>query len=284
LGGKNIQFMPNHIRNRLAISGDIGTINALVSQFSTFYPETQHEAYDGSKTYEKVGEKHAFGWLQSDGTFTVRDKDGKNVTHPTILEGYAPHMNAEWTQFPDFNKVFPRPEDLNITSDGLVMFIENQFSRHRTMGDFIAAIEKSQLESVENLAKAIVNLKKYGFATWYEWSVSNWGTKWNSYSCVKIGENVWQFDTAWCGVLRIVEAISKAFPDLEITYETSDEDCSSQCAIYNFKDGLKSETKYESGSKEAYEHYFKLHGNAYRWEFVDGEYRYKDEEPETAEA
>lgn len=37
-------------------------------------------------------------------------------------------------------------------------------------------------------------------ANWYDWSLANWGTKWNAYDCSNgnDGEAAWiQFDTAW---------------------------------------------------------------------------------------
>ena len=47
------------------------------------------------------------------------------------------------------------------------------------------------------------NLEKYGFASWYEWKVSNWGTKWevDSVDEVEIAEGATSvtvyFDSAW---------------------------------------------------------------------------------------
>lgn len=36
--------------------------------------------------------------------------------------------------------------------------------------------------------QAFENLEKYGCATWYDWCVQNWGTKWNACNCALSGE------------------------------------------------------------------------------------------------
>lgn len=48
------------------------------------------------------------------------------------------------------------------------------------------------------------NQEKYGYPSWYEWSIDNWGTKWDteieedSYSLSEDGKTVsMSFDTAW---------------------------------------------------------------------------------------
>ena len=124
----------------------------------------------------------------------------------------------------DFAKVVPQADDLNITSDGLVMMLENQFSRHATMSKLIERIEKADLETVENFAKGVVNLKKYGHASWYNWNTSNWGTKWNGYDQTDIGPNSFKFDTAWNHPTPIFEALIEKYPKLEFEVKYADED------------------------------------------------------------
>lgn len=52
---------------------------------------------------------------------------------------------------------------------------------------------------------------KYGENNWYDWSVKNWGTKWNAYSFKLISRNDnavhIQFDTAWAPPTPIFEKL-----------------------------------------------------------------------------
>ena len=72
----------------------------------------------------------------------------------------------------------------------------------------------------------------YGKNNWYEWSVSNWGTKWNAYDFPetphKIGEPLC-FLTAWTPPHSILEKLSQMYPDIEITHEWADENIGHNC-------------------------------------------------------
>lgn len=271
--------MPNHIKNRLTFSGDQSKINELVAQLSTFYPSEQTTSFDGGLTFKN--EAGNYGWLK-DGVFSYREgKEIKIADSLDKMDGYTPNMEDEWTRFPDFEKVVPRPDGLDITSDGLVMYIENEFAAHHTMTELKEQIKRASLESVENFCKAIVNLKKHGFTCWYDWQVAHWGTKWNSYACKSSGENIWEFDTAWSGVREIVSKISEAYPTVVVLYEYADEDTgSSNCGTLLFEGGkVTSEAGFKSQSNEAYEMAFKLRPeDAEHYHLVDGKYEYKDEE------
>jgi len=63
--------------------------------------------------------------------------------------------------------------------------------------------------------------KLYGADNWYDWSVQNWGTKWNSYhdEVEYDGEEslVYRFDTAWSPPEPVIVALRKKFEDLSIT-------------------------------------------------------------------
>ena len=39
--------------------------------------------------------------------------------------------------------------------------------------------------------------KKYGKNNWYDWSIENWGTKWNAYETERVDDNTIKFETAW---------------------------------------------------------------------------------------
>lgn len=62
------------------------------------------------------------------------------------------------------------------------------------------------------------NLKKYGCVDWYDWSITNWGTKWNAFKCDSFNDDALEyicgsaychFITAWDPPYPIVKKISK---------------------------------------------------------------------------
>jgi len=272
--------MPNHIKNRLTITGEQSKIDELVAKFSTHHPSAQYESYDGDKTFKTDDGK--YGWLKADGSFSIRGEGGAIVLLDSVPPEFNPSMSDAWDQFPDFQKVIPQPDGIDITSDGLVGYLENQFSERGPILELKNAIEKAPLDSVENFCKAIMNLKKHGHASWYGWSIANWGAKWNSYSCEKMEGNVWEFDTAWSCVYKIIAKIAEQFPELTIRYEYADEDTSSNCGRRVYENGaLSLFREFENGSIEAYEHAFLLRPEIKdNYELIEGAYQYKDDDEE----
>jgi hypothetical protein len=51
--------------------------------------------------------------------------------------------------------------------------------------------------------------EKYGINNWYDWSIYNWGTKWNACHC-DVGGNEIFFDTAW----SVCEPVLAKFAEL----------------------------------------------------------------------
>ena len=77
------------------------------------------------------------------------------------------------------------------------------------------------------------NKKKYGAADWYDWSVNNWGTKWNSSDTVmhteledkeekQIG---YSFQTAWAPPLPLYDKLAEMFPNTNIFVNFDESGC-----------------------------------------------------------
>ena len=175
----------------------------------------------------------------------------------------------------DFNKIIPMPKSLEIeagssTDRGLKAYqdfisvytlggtintdmldnippeSENIFLRQRT------DIKRSDFE----LGKiAWNNLREYGSSTWYEWSISKWGTKWNSYDYGDYdGGNSITFNTAWSAPHPILQKLSEMFPEVSITHRWADEDLGNNCGEMEYEGGdIIGEDIPESCSKEAYD-------------------------------
>jgi len=112
---------------------------------------------------------------------------------PEEMDEFRELVKSKESAF-DFNKIVPMPKELVNTTKG---------SNHVVSEELI---------------------EKYGADNWYDWSVSNWGVKWN----IDISEEQdvqdegdyiqYTFDTAWGPPHEIFNAIRKKFPDLGISW------------------------------------------------------------------
>ena len=171
----------------------------------------------------------------------------------------------------DFNKIIPMPKDLNITS-GSMSYIDNDFGfdkeRHArqtkvidpllnkfytpkiTQNKFLSAVKKewdkikdnfksvynfqsSKFEEYDTIIKGYFNTQRYGYKDWYDWSIANWGTKWNA-SETQIFDKGIQFNTAWSCPVSVLKELSKHIP---IVVSFSDEDTGRNYGIYEFNNG-----------------------------------------------
>jgi hypothetical protein len=107
----------------------------------------------------------------------------------------------------------------------------------------------------------------YGINNWYDWSISNWGTKWNAYS-VSFDEdtNIIWFDTAWTSPLPVLEALAKLCYEHQVRFEGkwADEDRGHNVGTFASNcNGDEYWFDYEyvdDCSNEAYEIYVELKG------------------------
>lgn len=292
--------MPNHITNKIELTGATNDIKELIAAFSTFYPATPSLAHDGSFIYKTKGEDYKVGWWDGN-KFTQRDKPDLDY----IPDEFEQEIEEEWTRFPDFQKVLPMPEGLEVSAHsgietwaeiclGMVDFnrsssnnIESLIANMSASTALETVLGKRDRKSVKDFSdeefnvfvQIMKNYRKHGYLSWYKWSIDNWGTKWNSYSCKKISDTIFQFDTAWSGVPELIKIISTKFPNVTISYKYSDEDTGSNCGIGEFKGGLNDLRKLENNSLEAYELAFELHPNSKEnFKRVGDKYEYVEED------
>lgn len=107
--------------------------------------------------------------------------------------------------FFDFNKIVPMPEEIRNTTS-----------------------PSRQAPEVQKRLK-----DKYGFDNWYDWSVWNWGTKWNAYDFFEnwnissITETdskaTITFHTAWDAPEGVIDKAALQFSSLKFEYTFADE-------------------------------------------------------------
>ena len=108
----------------------------------------------------------------------------------------------------DFNNIIPMPKELEGTVSG----------SESAKPDW----QKEQSQELK---------AKYGFDNWYDWTWSNWGTKWNAVDTEaeqRDGTLMYRFNTAWdcprqivVALLRMKETILK---DIKISWDCVHED------------------------------------------------------------
>lgn len=240
--------MPNHIKSKIEIQGSKEELAAVLSEFSTNHERTPDLALDGDVicTTKRDGDNdfdYSVGWLNEE-TGIFRRRDEEDVKG--IPDGFTKKFAKAFIQFPDFNKVIPQPENI---------FNGDLGEKEREM------------------------CRREGRPNWLDWNTENWGTKWGSYSCEKLEENIFTFETAWSSVKGILKVMSSKFPTVTFVYEYSDEDTGSNCGKVVYLNGETTDYVIENGSNEAYEMAFRLRPDIKdRYEFVDGEYQYKEDE------
>lgn len=92
---------------------------------------------------------------------------------------------------------------------------------------------------------------------WYEWSINNWGTKWNAYGYDKNAdysknENLY-FQTAWSAPHPILQKLSQLYPDIAFEHEWADEDIGQNCGRYSYQGGERIEEYVPESEKDAIE-------------------------------
>lgn len=179
----------------------------------------------------------------------------------------------------DFNKLIPMPEPLNIdygttTIRGLKLY--RQYARESAriikIGTKLPSEQQKELfaahtekwlarkrEDPEAWAlgeQAYNNIQLYGEPTWFDWCRRNWGSTLNAYRCQPLQEdsNTMVFHTAWGGVPKIIELLSRKYPEQTVTYQWAAEAIGRDVGTMVFKAGETLDAYIpREYSREAYE-------------------------------
>lgn len=233
--------MPNHVTHRVTIKSSKETIQKI---------KDTHFSKD-----EKSGEINQFDF----NTF---------IPMPTILADTTSGTSADLGYMAITGK-FTAPNG-RLTWDQYGMFRDKNF---QNFTEFKEHIYENHPDFIAEGQKLIDAIKETGFADWYTWSISNWNTKWNSYS-LSIDDNQedgtfeFNFETAWSTPTSIFEKLCERYPEIELNVSFFDEGWGFAGTGYN-DDG-----SYEESDEEITDEFF---------ETVYGHKPYKDDEEEVAE-
>ena len=129
-----------------------------------------------------------------------------------VGEAKSPY-NDDMQPFLDFNTIIPCHEDLHKAESPRRTGLD--LHRLRTSDDPDPE-QIAQLMAQVKLADD--NEKKYGYANWYDFCCSEWGTKWGAYDCHieqdEKGVFGMSFNTAWSPATPIFQKLAQMFPIL----------------------------------------------------------------------
>lgn len=133
-------------------------------------------------------------------------------------------------------------------------------------------------EDFELFVQMMRAYRKHGLMEWYDWNVTNWGTKWGAYSVKFVSKKEITFETAWSPPHPVIEKLATVSGGA-FTHEWANEDTGRGVGIRSYSKGTFDERLLDN-TKEGYELAFALGaGDAENYELVNGVYRYREEQP-----
>lgn len=206
----------------------------------------------------------------------------------------------------DFNTIVPMPQEIKNTEsstsadNALAYYLKkankedefksyNKFRFPRFFNDNIENLSEQEKDELFKVGERYFNIAKtYGYLNWYDWSLGNWGTKWNAYeSCMNEPTETsvtLYFQTAWSGVPMLVSMLVEKFPNLSFEYKFADEDRGYNCGVGQGNNGEFEFDYLEGGTDSSYETYREcwgfdetefFKGKDGSWYFID---EYEEEE------
>ena len=126
----------------------------------------------------------------------------------------------------DFNSIIPMPDLLKRTASGRCTIDGKDVTSWYVIPGSEDVPQKDRLFTPEEEAA----LKDIGYSNWYDWSIVNWGTKWNAChpaiafeGTMPSGQVEITFDTAWDAPIPVFRKIARTFPTLTFEFEWHNE-------------------------------------------------------------
>lgn len=217
--------MPNHIKNKVYLSGDQSRIQTLLE--SVRYDDGAIGSLDCNKI--------------------IPMPDSLNLTAGTIewdaISAYLSAINPRNPEFPYNNKVSEESFDA-ITA----VLCEKSMLRHlydKLTWDAVVdqvstryqSLQMSPGEFVDLGGKYVSNLLKYGATSWYDWCCREWLSKWGAYDADPYVNNTMCFKSANASIAPVITKLAEMYPDIDIEYKWSDEDFGRNVGVMKFSGG-----------------------------------------------
>lgn len=185
------------------------------------------------------------------------------------LRNYIRGDNGEM----DFHKIYPMPTSILETSEKLngISFNSSEKIKKGFRVSLLALKKDPGLLDLYLMGKA---LDETGYASWYDWSIEHWGTKWNAYSTEILTHSTLKWETAWAPVDDLIKVLSEKFPEVILVYWWCEEVPGEGGEEIHFKAGDRIyQNEPVRGSKEDYELFFFLKPDRKEgYKLINGEY------------
>lgn len=164
-----------------------------------------------------------------------------NTTNELTIEGDAKQVSkfvqlvsgGDDSKF-DFNAIVPMPQDLKYTTSPTTITTQDVIDAERARWEALSEEDKAKSDPKGKYSFGITEeqknelLEKYGHIDWYDWSVANWGTKWNAYDVDEWyddgeGYASVRFATAWSPPIEFLVNASNKFKGLTFHLKYGDE-------------------------------------------------------------
>ena len=203
--------MPNHVTNKLIISGPAAVLSKLEEQV---------------KGHDSCGDDCIFSFNR----IKPMPEILKDLSAGTMLN-YAIWLASEHIYQ---TKVEQDPMAVAVRamfkSDPMDMlsrfcsFFECTCATRAEAGEWA---KQNKPELLDMGMRSVAGYMEHGAVGWYDWSIANWGTKWDAYDISlerePNGRLVYVFDTAWSPPTPIVEQLMETFPGIGIEHRYFDE-------------------------------------------------------------
>ena len=209
------------------------------------------------------------------------------VGHKNHVEPMLKHLEDGDNKF-SFNKILPIPEELKGTRSPAKIVSEAEYKKIQYDKNFRADPNPMFADKGAITQKMSDDWKeRFGADNWYDWTTTKWGTKWGAYEVTieepeslldrgeGFGKVVVYFQTAWsCGYMVLANLASQ-YPTIEFYLRYADEDCGSNTGEIWWQEGFELDNNIP---KYSMENYFECWGGEEDWEFVDGDWKWKDDD------
>jgi hypothetical protein len=226
--------MPNYCNNYLKVSGDAKELKKFLKKGISEEP----------MSYSKTGEKELV-WRMSN----------YYPTPEALTRTISPARDGEWVNEWEVQhakkRIEEQPAKIIKLADELVVAKtgEERSDILDQLREASKPIEIPQLipcaNGTEKNRKALI--KKYGTDNWYDWNVSNWGTKWDcsSSECGYQTDNESyfsvNFDSAWSPPTGWFHKVAEMYPKLNFKLSYSETGCWFAGVMYTNEGGVSEE-------------------------------------------
>lgn len=257
--------MPNWVKNKI-ILGNSEFGQRLIDKYTILNSDTKEIEFDFNKAIEMPKELEIEFSSKSDSALSL---------YLTRINPFITYYGLDSDKLVEveYNNLINKFKSKSIMATSFTLSLDK-------INELVLKYNEEDLLSLGK--RQVDNVVKYNAINWYDWSINNWGTKWNA-SNFKIYDNnkILMFETAWDPACEIIIEISKQNPDIKFAFLYSDEAIGTHVGYLLLKAGhIDFKGTFEDYSIDAYKLAFDLWDCEEDYEYSKelGTYVYKEEE------